>query len=71
LPTFQFDGKTYDTDEISEDAKRTIASLGFIEERIQQKRNELAIADTARIAYTRALKRQMARAVEADEESEA
>jgi hypothetical protein len=34
-------------------------SLSFVEEQIQQRRNELAIADTARLAYQAALKREM------------
>ena len=50
------DGKEYDTDTLSDQAKATIASLQFVDARIQQLRNELAIADTARIAYARALK---------------
>ena len=59
------DGKTYDTDKMSDLAKQTIATLTFVEEQIHQRRNELAIADTARIAYTRALKRGMQKAAEA------
>lgn len=50
------DGKEYDTDTLSDQAKATIASLQFVDARMQQLRNELAIADTARIAYARALK---------------
>ena len=50
------DGKEYDTDTLSDQARATIASLQFVDARIQQLRNELAIADTARIAYARALK---------------
>ena len=53
------DGKEYDTDTLSDQAKATIASLQFVDARIQQLRNELAIADTARIAYARALKREL------------
>ena len=54
------DGTEYDTDELSQQANETIASLRFVEGQLQQKRNELAIADTARIAYGRALKRELA-----------
>ena len=50
------DGKEYDTDTLSEQAKATIGSLQFVDARMQQLRNELAIADTARMAYGRALK---------------
>jgi len=50
------DGVEYDTDDLSEQARNTILSLQFVEERMQQRRNELAVADTARIAYLRELK---------------
>ena len=50
------DGVEHDTDDFSEMAKNTIKSLQFVEERLQQRRNEMAVADTARVAYMRALK---------------
>ena len=50
------DGKDYETDEMSDNAKAQLASLQFNEVHMQRLRNELAIADTAKIAYTRALK---------------
>jgi hypothetical protein len=55
------DGTSYDLDSLSQTARDTIASLQFVEEQIQQKQNEWAIADTARIAYTFALKREAKR----------
>lgn len=56
MATVTIDGKEYDTDTLSDQAKATIASLQFVDAQMQQLRNELAIADTARIAYARALK---------------
>ncbi len=58
------DGKDYETDEMSDNAKAQLASLQFNEVHMQRLRNELAIADTAKIAYTRALK------IELEEKSE-
>ena len=55
------DGTSYDLDSLSQTARDTIASLQFVEEQIQQKQNEWAIADTARMAYTFALKREAKR----------
>ena len=55
--TITIDGTQYDLDALSQTARDTIASLQFVEEQIRQKQNEWAIADTARIAYTFALKR--------------
>ena len=56
MATITIDGVEYDTDTLSEQAKATIGSLQFVDAQMQQLRNELAIADTARIAYARALK---------------
>ena len=50
------DGKEYDTENLSDNAKAQLASLQFNEVHMNRLRNELAIADTAKIAYTRALK---------------
>ena len=54
------DGVEHETDELSEQAQNTIRSLQFVEERLQQWRNELAVADTARTAYVNALKTSLA-----------
>ena len=56
MATITIDGVEYDTDTLSDQAKATIGSLQFVDAQMQQLRNELAIADTARIAYARALK---------------
>jgi lipid II:glycine glycyltransferase (peptidoglycan interpeptide bridge formation enzyme) len=56
MATITIDGVDYDTDTLSDQAKATIASLQFVDTQMQQLRNELAIADTARMAYARALK---------------
>ena len=55
------DGKHYPLDQLSEAARGNIASIRFCDEAIQQRRNELAIADTARLAYDAALKRELAK----------
>ena len=59
--TITIDGTPYELDRLSQSARDTIASLQFVDEQILQSRNELAIADTARIAYTNALKRESKR----------
>ena len=53
------DGVEYDTDDMSEYAVSTATSLRFVNSRLQQLQNELAIADTARIAYRNALKQEL------------
>lgn len=57
--TITIDGTKYDVDSLSQTTRDTIASLQFVDEQIQQKRNEWAIADTARMAYAAALKREI------------
>ncbi len=55
------DGVRYSIDQLSETARQTLASIRFCDEAIQQRQNELAIADTARRAYGAALKRELAK----------
>jgi parvulin-like peptidyl-prolyl isomerase len=54
------DGVEHETEELSEQAQNTIRSLQFVEQQVQQRHNELAVADTARAAYLRALKTSLA-----------
>ena len=56
------DDKEYDTDTMSDQANATIRSLQFVDMQLLQLRNELAIADTARLAYARAFKRELEKA---------
>lgn len=51
-------GKTYSVDDLSDRAKEFLGLIQFVDLQIQQLRNELAIADTARLAYSAALKRE-------------
>jgi hypothetical protein len=53
------DGTEYDTDDLSDNAKAQVASLQFNEAHMNRLRNELAIADTARLAYSSALKKEL------------
>jgi hypothetical protein len=57
--TVTIDGTSYELDSLSQTARDTIASLQFVEEQILQTQNEWAICDTARFAYTNALKREL------------
>ena len=53
------DGTEYDLENLSNVAKDQINNLNFIDNELQQKQNELAISDTARLAYTHALKKEL------------
>ena len=49
------DGKDYEFESLSEEAKAQITNIQFVDEQLLQLNNEWAIADTARIGYTNAL----------------
>lgn len=50
------DGEEFLVDEPNEKVKSIMGSIKFIDMQIQQKANEFAIADTARLGYLRAIK---------------
>ena len=53
------DGKEYILDDLSENAKNQLINLNFVDSQLQQLNNEWAVADTARIGYTNALKKEL------------
>ena len=59
MPKIKLDDVEYDTDDMTDNAKAQLASLQFNEAHINRLKNELAIADTAKIAYVNALKREL------------
>jgi hypothetical protein len=59
--TIQVDGTTYAVADLSQKAQETLKSIQFVDAQIQQKQNEWAVADTARLAYLNALKREFRR----------
>ena len=59
MAKIKIDDVEYDTDDMNDNAKAQVASLQFNEAHMNRLRNELAIADTAKIAYVNALKREL------------
>ena len=57
----KIDDKDYNLAELSDKVKRQIEILQFVDMQINLLNNELAVADTARIAYTNALKNDVER----------
>lgn len=55
------DDQEYDLDKLSDDAKFQLVNLQFVDAQLQQLSNELAVADTARIGYTNALKLELSK----------
>ena len=54
------DGKEYKLKNLTENAKSQLINIQFVDNQLQQLNNELAVADTARIGYTKALQSELA-----------
>ena len=65
MAKIKIDDVEYDTDDMSDNAKAQVASLQFNEAHMNRLRNEIAIADTAKIAYVNALKQELQKEGEA------
>ena len=59
MGTIKIDDVEYDTDTMSDDAKGQISSLQFTEAQIVRLRNEIAVAETAKMAYINGLKAEL------------
>jgi len=53
------DDKEYNVADLTDEARSQIVNLKFVESQLQQLNNEWAVADTARMAYSSALKREV------------
>ena len=60
------DGMDYFLEDLSDDAKLQIANIQFSDQQILQLQNELAISNTARTGYLRALKAELLQVEETD-----
>ena len=58
--TLTLDGQIYAFSDLPPVAHDTLVSLQFVEARLQQLRGEMAISQTAHVAYARALKAELA-----------
>ena len=56
MTTIKIDDKEYDVDKLSEDAKGQLLSLQFVDAELQRLNAQAAIYQTARMAYSNALK---------------
>ncbi len=55
MPTIMIDEKEYDYDLLSQVAKNQLASLQFVDNEIQRLEAQMAVLQTARNAYSKAL----------------
>lgn len=59
--TVTIDGTEYALADLTENARAQLANIQFVDQQLRQLNSEWAVADTARIAYTAALKRELAK----------
>jgi hypothetical protein len=55
MTTIQIDGKDYDLDKLSTDAKSQLASIKFVDAELSRLQAQAAALQTARMAYAKAL----------------
>ena len=63
--TITVDGADYKLADMSDAAKAQLTNIQFVDAQIQQLRNEWAVADTARLGYSGALKGELLRSKKA------
>ena len=63
--TITVDGVDHKLADMSDAAKAQLANIQFVDAQIQQLRNEWAVADTARLGYSGALKGELLRSEKA------
>ena len=59
MQNITIDGEEFDLSTASLEAQAQLENLKFVDEQILQRNNELQIAQTARMGYSRALKREL------------
>lgn len=55
MPMIKIDGKDYELDNFSDEAKGQLASLQFVDTELQRLVAQTAVLQTARMAYSKAL----------------
>lgn len=56
MPKITVDGIEYNTEDLSDNGKAQLASLQFLEVQMNKLKSEIAVYQTARVAYVTALK---------------
>ncbi len=55
MATIKIDGKDYDTETLSDEAKNQLQSVQFVDQELARLKAQSAVLQTARIAYAKAL----------------
>ena len=59
MATVTIDGKEYDLDSLSKEAKEQLASLQFVQGEIKRLEAQIAVFKTAAVGYTNELKKEI------------
>ena len=59
MPKITVDGIEYHTEDLSDNGKAQLASLQFLEMQMTKLRNEIAVYETAKRAYSLSLKQEL------------
>ena len=59
MATITIDGKHYNSDILSDDAKNQLASIQFVDGELARLNAQVAVFQTARIAYSKALNEEL------------
>ena len=60
MPIIKIDGKDYERDTLSDEAKAQLSSLQFVNAELQRHNAHIAVLQTARKAYSKALNEALA-----------
>jgi len=59
MAEIKIDGKSYDTEKLSQEARNQVNNLQFVDQEIARTRAHLAVLQTARQTYAQGLKEQL------------
>ena len=59
MANIKIDGKDYDSDTFSDEAKATVVSLQFVQAELQKANAQIAVLKTAESAYVNSLKNEV------------
>ena len=66
MTTIKIDNKEYDVESLSEEAKAQLASIRFVDAEIERLQGQLAVMQTARMSYAKALQNSLPLLVNGD-----
>ena len=59
MPNITIDGKEYNSDDLSQNAKEQLVSLQFVQAELKRLEAQLAVYRTAAVAYSASLKKEI------------